>query len=185
MIELASNGVKTPGQEWYGRDASQIAYPAVSSCITVTCVVPSGLAGLHLASMLPADLTNKDIATFAAIAKGASAMYVVGMLSSRWATASVRNRTGLTYTGSGDSTLIARLREATGYDGVVNVADTSEIGGEITITASLARGVVTFTTSTSEALLPQPLTAFEFVAGNVMLGPPPKSSGGCCGCIIL
>ena len=185
MIRLNSNGVKTPGQQWYGRDASQIVYPEVSSCITVTCVVDAGLAGLHLASMPGADMTNDDIATFASIAGGASAMYVVGMLERRWETSSVKNRTGLTYQGVDGGTLVARLREATGYDGVVNVCDTSAVGVELTITASLARGVVTFVSSGSSGGGAQPLAGFVFVAGNVILRPPPKSSGGCGGCIIL
>lgn len=176
MKRLNSNGIKTAGQEWFGLDASQIVYPAVSSCVTVTCVVKGGLAGLHLASMPGADITDKDIATYGRIARGATAMYVVGMLSYRWATESARNRSGLTYGGADGGTLIARLRQATGFAGVVSVSDTSDVGGELEITASLTSGVVTFAYSVSDGA-PQPLTAFDYVAGDVMFAP---QKSGCC-----
>ena len=178
MKKLNSNAIKSIGQEWYGLDASQIVYPDVSSCVTVTCVVKGGLAGLHLASLAGPDITDKDIAVYGKIAKGAKAMYVVGMLSRRWETESVYNRSGLTYgTGSG-GTLIARLRDATGFtDDVVFVKDTSGLGDELKITASLASDIVAFTYAESDGLA-QTIDKFEQVAGTVMFGPQ-KKSGGC------
>jgi len=183
MIRLNSNAIKTQGQQWYGRDAAQIVYPSVSSCITVTCVVGEMLAGLHLASMAGSEITNKDISTFGTIAEGAGAMYVAGMLSRRWTTSGVKNQTGLIYQGIDGGTLIARLREATGYAGVVNVCDTSEVGEEITITASRTGTAATFTTSRDDGGGLAPLVGFEAMAGNVILVSASKKKSG--GCIIL
>jgi hypothetical protein len=179
--KLNSNGIKSKDQEWYGLDALKIVYPAVSSCVTVTCVVKNALAGLHLASMPFVEITNQDIADYGKIAKGATAMYVVGMLSRRWTTKSLHNQSGLIYGSTDGGTLIARLREATGFAGVVLVSDTSELGSELEITASLTSNVVTFTYVVNSDSLPQKLTTFEQVGGNVMFEPHKKSGG----CVIL
>lgn len=180
MKKLNSNGIKTEGQEWHGIDASKITYPAVSSCVTVTCVVKNELAGLHLASMPGAEITDNDIATYGKIARGATAMYVVGMLSRRWEAASARNRSGLTYGGASGGTLIARLRESTRFAGVVSVSDTSALGDELEIIASLSSGVVAFTYAIADNLA-QPLTTFEHVGGDVMF----DTQNGSGTCIIL
>ncbi len=177
MIKLNSNGVKTPGQEWYGTDPVEILYPSVSSCIAVTCVVKDGLSGLHLAAMLYADMTDKDIAAYGEIVKNPTAMYVVGMLSRRWAADSPRNFTKLTYGSDDGGTLIARLRKATQFAGVVFVSDTSGLGGELDITATRSLAGVEFAYAGSDGIK-QTLTTFEHVAGSVPFAPQKKS--GCC-----
>ena len=180
MIELNSNGIKPPGQEWCGTDPVEILYPSVSSCITVTCVVEEGLAGLHLAAMLYAEMTDKDITAYGEIVKNPTAMYVVGMLSRRWAADSQRNFTGLTYGSSSGGTLIARLREATQFAGVVFVCDTSGLGEELDITATRSLAGVEFAYVGPDGSK-QTLTTFERVAGSVPFAPQKKSGG----CIIL
>lgn len=177
MKKLNSNGIKTQGQEWYGVDKLEIFYPAVSSCITITCVVKGGLAGLHLASM--SFSTDADIAEYGKIAQGATAMYVVGMLSLRWESTSheaKRNYTGLTYGAADGGTLIARLREKTGFAGVVRVNDTSRPDAELDITAKLAGGAVIF--RVADNLREEQLADFTFIGGDVIL-PSPKASSGC------
>lgn len=176
MKRLNSNGIKTPGQEWYGVDKLGIVYPEVSSCVTVTCVVKGGLAGLHLMSM--SFSTDEDIAAYGVVAQGATEMYVVGMLSRRWETTSAeasKNRTQLNY-GAGDGgTLIARLRKATGFAGVVSVSDTSSLGAELEITAQLAVGAVIFKVTADQK---EKQLVFTYVGGDVIL-PSPKSTPCC------
>ena len=63
---------------------------------------------------------------------------------------------------------------------IVSVSDTSELGDELEVTASLSSGVVTFTCGVDDSLA-QALTAFEHVAGDVIFDTQKKSGG----CIIL
>ena len=180
MKRLNSNGIKTSGQEWCGVYKLEIIYPQVSSCITVTCVVKGGLAGLHLAST--SFSTDADLIDYGKIAKGATAMYVVGMLSRRWqedsdSSEAKKNWTGLTYGASDGGTLIARLRRETEFTGVVRVNDTSSVAGELEITATLAESTVIFKVSSPE-LGEQSLTDFQSIGGNVIL-PTPNSSSRC------
>ncbi|GLQ88865.1 hypothetical protein [Dyella flagellata] len=183
MKKLNSNGIKTADQEWYGVDKLGILYPAVSSCVTVTCVVKGGLAGLHLASLAFPAVTDADIAEYGKVAQGATAMYLVGMLSLRWeddSKESKRNFTGLKYGAADGGTLIARLREKTGFTGVVWVKDTSSLAGELEITATLAEGAVIFKVAATN-LAEQRLADFTSIGGDVILPPPNNSSR----CVIL
>lgn len=183
MIKLASNGNKGTGDAWCGRDPASIVYPHVSSCITVTCVARGQLAGAHLSIYPTREETDADLAVFAPLAAGASAMYVIGVLEG-WS-AQRRNRTGLHYQGLGGGSLIARLREAVGYDGVVQTCDTSAFSSEVKLTASLAGDVATFTWRRHGEPAVQPVIGFQSIAGTVMFAAPAGGDGGCVGCVIL
>ena len=183
MIKLASSGYKASGKRWYGVDPNAIVYPHVSSCVTVTCVTPAGLAGLHLAYVLSQEETRADLATFAPCAEGATSLYVIGVLGA-WVPGG-KNRTGLHYQGQGGGTLIERLREATGYGGVVQTCDTQAFSSEVRLRATLTRGVATFTWEVHAAPNPLPVTHFEHVAGNVMFTPRAPGNAGCAGCVIF
>ena len=175
MIELASNGNRS--SKWQGSDDSTIVYPGIEICITVTCAAKGKLAGLHLIPMAGPHFTEQDIVAYGTIAKGATAMYVVGMLSDQWTEGGRKNQSGLAYVSQSGGTLIERLRDATGFQGVVNVFDTSGLGDTLTITASLSSAGVTFTYAVKSGAAQQ-ITGFTQVGGNVM-PMPKKRSGGC------
>jgi len=187
-MRLASNGIKTAA--WYGTDASRIVYPHVSSCVTVTCLTRGRLAGLHLAMFLRQEETDEDLHTFATVAKGATSMYLIGMLGG-WMDGNARNRTGLHYQSTGKGTLIERLRDILEYDGIVHVCNTSGLSGEIEIVASLSQGGVSFTWSDEcgeDPALAKPLTQFQAVAGTVIFQQPAPMRGasGCFNpCVIV
>ncbi|MGH8159257.1 MAG: hypothetical protein ACREPQ_14145 [Rhodanobacter sp.] len=174
MLTLESNGIggsSTTGGtgKWYGTDATTIHYPGVDTCVTVTCVVKEGLAGLHLAASCFAATTAENLATYGENAKGASAMHVVGNLARGWsATPEIKNLTKMVYLPEGGGTLIARLRQATGFQGVVQVIDTSDRGDAVDITATLAGETVNFHVSGSDPT-PSLLPPGKFVAGDVIL----------------
>ncbi len=89
------------------------------------------------------------------------------------------------YQGLGGGSLIARLREAVGYDGVVQACDTSAFSSEVKLSASLARGAATFTWRKYGDHAVLPVTQFQTVAGTVMFAAPAAGNGGCTGCVIF
>lgn len=142
MLSLGSNGpTLEQNRVWHGVDGSQIVYPSVSTCITVTCVAGSKLIGCHLFYRNQPDKMNDDLKTFGDLAKAqgsVSSMYVVGMLDS-WKA----SKANWTRYYSDDGTLYRKLREVTGY--LLGIAEYDTSGqGEVDITALRAGPNVQF-----------------------------------------
>ena len=147
MIELASNGRIGDGAASQGVDPKGIKYPAVSSCITITCVNANGLAGIHLFRGNTQADTDTDLTAFAQLAGTATAVYLVGMITSgMWTTVNVRNRTGYAYDNPANGgTLVAKIRAVlNNYVGNVYVYDTSNLAGSVDLSAGLNQGAVSF-----------------------------------------
>lgn len=180
MIELGSNGNRYGTEKPYmGDDPGVIVYTDVDTCITVTCVVSKKLTGIHLArTVFPTD-TEGDLEKFGKMSNGASAMYIVGMLSKEgtW-TSGTKNRTGLTYQVTGGGTLVEKLRKHSNYAGVVNVYDTSNCAG-IDIKAQFAGEGATLSYALTGNNEYKVIDAFTQIAGNVIPQTALKNNKGC------
>lgn len=123
MISLGSNG--DFGQEgqlpWMGSDP-YIRYPAVSSCVTITCVVGETLVGCHLFARNTPEKMDQSLAAFAKSAKGATAMCIAGVFNS-WQPNDVRNFTRYNYVS-----LSIKICGLIGFKGKVVFEDTSGRG---------------------------------------------------------
>lgn len=139
MISLMSNGrLAVANPEWCGVDAAEIRYPAVSTCITVTCIAGGKLVGAHLFYLNTNDVTTTDLETFGALARSQGLVNwvgVVGMID-YWTTGCARNRTGYL---TDDGTLFAKLRTVLGYvGGIATYNATAQ--GEIDLLAQKTKG---------------------------------------------
>lgn len=171
MINLGSNSILTE-LPWLGSD-TVITYPSVITCITVTCVCGSTLVGCHLFYGNSNEKTLEDMQAFGAKAKGASKMYLVGMLDS-WGSG-VRNRTGLRFA---DGSLVQALRESCAYTGTILVYNTSS-ESEVEIRAdyvSASTAQIAYTPGSSSSAVTLRTSDFTLGASNVIK----TSSGDSC-----
>lgn len=161
MIKLYSNGKVTTLGPWMGHDPSRIVYPAVSSCLTITCVVGNVLYGMHLACVLTdKEKVDGDLETFGdevARAGTLTAVYVIGVFGS-WVRGP-RNMSGYQWN---DGSLPQRLADVLQFTGNLRIAEAS---GKINV--MLNDGVVTCSVDSATVAPP-----FEYVA--VACTPKPK-----------
>ena len=121
MKSLKSNGLLSDG-EWMGVD-TEIEYPGVDTCITVTCLVGNMLVGCHLYHYWRPGNTeehhNACLSDFAneALKHGAvKAVYIVGNVG-HWA--------------SHLEAVIEQLKEKLGYLGLIGGSEPETCTGEI------------------------------------------------------
>ncbi|OUR89164.1 hypothetical protein A9Q81_22285 [Gammaproteobacteria bacterium 42_54_T18] len=150
MITLASNGPSLEPGIWHGVDGREILYPAVSTCITVSCVAGDKIIGIHLFYHNQAEKTELDLATFAREVKEQGAdvksVYIVGMLTRSWQAAQ-KNWTGLF---ADDGTLYTAIRRHLGYQLAMGIYDTSADGPELNIKATKVQGSISYTYTGSD-----------------------------------
>ena len=125
MKSLCSNGPGSVG-DWMGAD-TDLRYPGVDTCITVTCLVGSQLVGCHLFHHWrhPGHtLTQHDAAltTFATAAKKlgpVKAVYVIGNVG-HWS--------------AHLATLVSELKSKLGYAGLIGGSEPETCRGDLAVT---------------------------------------------------
>lgn len=127
MKSLKSNGMLSDG-EWMGVD-TELSYPAVDTCITVTCLVGDKLAGCHLFHhWKPLDSKShhdKCVTEFANEVKklgAVKAMYIIGNVD-HW-----KNHI---------TNVIKQFKTELGYIGVVGGSDPATCRGDIGVKLEL------------------------------------------------